>query len=958
MKKNLIKSLTLSTATLAAFSLANTVLADETTTTNTPEQASQVNATSSQELEKQVAQAETTATTAKSNLEQSQQALAQEEKALTEAQAQATLAQADADTAADNLAKASESAKQATDENIASAQKDINTANTTVAQATSQVDAAEKAQKQAQDAYTQQADQVVNAQSNLAAKTATYQATQETINNTQEQEAQAKAQLQKDLSTSQTEVTTLENKISTYSSQLDSAKTELNTLKNSANIDELAQDNTAKFGALSTAEWELKSAQAQHDKLQKLSENLLNTQSAVTLTTQTPTVIAEKYKHPKMSSTIYSGERTETIYLTAEQAKEYAEKGTITYVPNSTKITEYFVAYLNELKRLNGLTNTVDASNSDLIAYAIARAEENAARRMLTHHTNLNPADFNLEKRLDINIENGVATSNDKNNILGGENAFRWGGIIPNLDPTLYLSFANKSEPLSDQSIAYYLLLGWFTDYNNAARTATSGPKINYGHRINQLMAAGPIGIGFSANGQYATLETTLHDLENDPRFADTSKFDPDFITNEKGETVMVRGGTNTPVVFLPAVTFNFVYDRTKLDHDTAQTVDTLANSVLEQSKKNLDESKIASDQARAAYIFALKNQANLSEKTAEKEAEISSLETNLNTAQTDLSTAKAKVTQTKEKLTQLRQNSPLDSLNEQLASQEKAVQEAQANLDTQKAELSQRQTALTEATNLTESAKKELASAQTQLETAKANYQALIKAQENLASAQKADQETKGKLVQTKTELEAAKSKLTQRQKEVDEAQLAYDTAKANYDKLLADYTIAKDLEDKSLENLITTLPDGTIIAIPKTSPSVAEKPSLDIEKLLESLKSSDTGNTGTKNSPLDNNAGLNGGKESQQVKNNQTNHVVTPNPNQSTKTQALSQNNQANHAVAIKLNQTANSQAVSINPRAKVANQSKELPNTGETSSIAYALTGLTLLSTAVLIRKCKEN
>lgn len=925
MKKNLIKSLTLSTATLAAFSLANTVLADETTTTNTPEQASQVNATSSQELEKQVAQAETTATTAKSNLEQSQQALAQEEKALTEAQAQATSAQADADTAADNLAKASETAKQATDENIASAQKDINTANTTVAQATSQIDAAEKAQKQAQDAYTQQADQVVNAQSNLDAKTATYQATQETINNTQEQETQAKAQLQKDLSTSQTEVTTLENKISTYSSQLDSAKTELNALKNSTNIDELNNESIEKYGIFSEAE-------RLYNKTKKRVDQIINPQSTTLILTQTPAVLEEQSKHPEMSATIYSGERTETIYLSAEQAREYAEKGTITYVPNSTKITEYFVDYLNELKRLNGLTNTVDASNSDLIAYAIARAEENAARRMLTHHTNLNPADFNLEKRLDINIENGVATSNDKNNILGGENAFRWTGIIPNLDPTLYLSFAR--EPLSDQSIAYYLLLGWFTDYGNAARTATSNQKINYGHRINQLMAAGPIGIGFSANGQYATLETTLHDLENDPRFADTSKFDPDFITNEKGETVMVRGGTNTPVVFLPAVTFNFVYDRTKLDHDTAQTVDTLANSVLEQRKKSLDESKVASDQARAAYIFALKNQANLSEKTAKKEAEISRLETNLKTAQTDLSTAKAKVTQTQEKLTQLGQNSQLDSLNEQLASQEKAVQEAQENLETQQTELNKRQTALTEATNLTETAKKDLANAQTLLETAKANYQALIKAQENLASAQKADQEAKGKLVQTKTELEAAKSKLTQRQKEVDEAQLAYDTAKANYDKLLADYTIAKDLEDKSLENLITTLPDGTIIAIPKTSPSVAEKPSLDIEKLLESLKSSDTGNTGTTNSPLDNNAGLNGGKESQQVKNIQTTPIVS-----------------------IKPHQAANTQAVSLNPRAKVANQSKELPNTGETNSIAYALTGLTLLSTAVLIRKRKE-
>ncbi|NQN51629.1 LPXTG cell wall anchor domain-containing protein [Streptococcus suis] len=925
MKKNLIKSLTLSTATLAAFSLANTVLADETTTTNTPEQASQVNTTSSQELEKQVAQAETTATTAKSNLEQSQQALAQEENALAEAQKQATSAQADADTAADNLAKASETAKQATDENIASAQKDIDTANTTVAQATSQVDAAEKAQKQAQDAYTQQADQVANAQSNLDAKTATYQATQETINNTQEQEAQAKAQLQKDLSTSQTEVTTLENKISTNSIQLDSAKTELNALKNSANIDELNNESTEKYGIYSEAE-------RLYNKTKKRVDQIINPQSTTLILTQTPTVLEEQFKHPEMSATIYSGERTETIYLTAEQAKEYAEKGTITYVPNSRKITEYFVDYLNELKRLNGLTNTVDASNSDLIAYAIARAEENAARRMLTHHTNLNPADFNLEQQLDINIENGVVTTNDKNNILGGENAVSWSGIIPNLDPTLYLSFTD--EPLSDQSIAYYLLLGWFTDYQNVARTATSNQKINYGHRINQLMAAGPIGIGFSANGRHATLETTLHDLENDPRFADTSKFDPDFITNEKGETVMVRSGTNTPVVFLPAVTFNFVYDRTKLDHDTAQTVDTLAKSVLEQSKKNLDESKIASDQARAAYIFALKNQANLSEKTAEKEAEISSLETNLKTAQTDLSTAKAKVAQTNEKLTQLEQNSQLDSLNEQLASQEKAVQEAQTNLDTQKAELSQRQTALTQATSLTETAKQDLANAKVQLETAKSYYQALITAQENLASAHKADQEAQGRLVQTKTELEAAKSKLTQRQKEVDEAKLAYDTAKANYDKLLADYKVAKDLEDKAKDNTISTLPDGTIIAVPKDSPSIAERPSLDIEKLLESLKSSETNITGKTNPHIDNNLGLNGNKESQQFKNNQANHVVKPNPSQ-----------------------TANTQPVSLNHRAKVATQTKELPNTGETGSIAYALAGLTLLSTAVLIQKRKN-
>ncbi|HFI0239042.1 TPA: LPXTG cell wall anchor domain-containing protein [Streptococcus suis] len=927
MKKNLIKSLTLSTATLAAFSLANTVLAEDVLINSTAEQASQAtNVTSSQELANQVAQAENTVTSAQTQLEQAQESLAEQEKNLLEAQTQLESAQTVADSTAENLTKAEETATQATPENIASAQGNINTATENVAQASAQVATTTSTQNQAQASYNQQAEQVAEAQSNIESNTSTYNATLQLIKTREEEQKQAVAQLNQDLSTSQSEVTILENKISTYSSQLDSAKTELNALKNSKNIDELAQDNTDKFGALSTAEWELKSAQAQHDKLQKRSENLLNTQSAVTLTTQTPTVIEEKYKHPKMSSTIYSGERTETIYLTAEQAKEYAEKGTITYVPNSTKITEYFVVYLNELKRLNGMTDTVDSSSSDLIAYAVARAEENAARGMTPHHTDLDVTDFNL-------LDSG--NTNSLQPIVGKENAAGGYGNL-SYDSNSYQDV--NYTYLSDQAVAYNLLLSWFTDYNNIARTETSSERWNYGHRIAALEATGPIGIGLSANGTQATLETIInYDFNN----VDTSRFIPDFITNDKGETVMVRQGTETPVVFLPAVTFNFVYDKAVLGQETTEAVDAIIKSELNKSQDNitskqttLNDIKTASDQARAAYIFALKNQANLSEKTAKKEAEISSLETNLKTAQTDLSTAKAKVTQTKEKLTQLEQNSQLDSLNEQLASQEKAVQEAQANLDTQKAELSQRQTALTEATNLTETAKKDLANAQTLLETAKANYQALIKAQENLASAQKADQEAKDKLVQTKTELEAAKSKLTQRQKEVDEAQLAYDTAKANYDKLLADYTIAKDLEDKSLENLITTLPDGTVIAIPKTSPSVAEKPSLDIEKLLESLKSSDTGNTGTTNSPLDNNAGLSGDKESQQVKNIQTTPIVT-----------------------IKPHQAANTQAVSLNPRAKVANQSKELPNTGETSSIAYALTGLTLLSTAVLIRKRKE-
>lgn len=957
MKKNLIKSLTLSTATLAAFSLANTVLADETTTISTPEQASQVNTTSSQELEKQVAQAETTTTTAKSNLEQSQQVLAQEEKALAEAQAQATSAQTDADTAADNLAKASETAKQATDENIASAQKDIDTASTTVAQATNQVDAAEKSQKQAQDTYTQQADQVANAQSNLDAKTATYQATQETINNTQEQEDQAKAQLQKDLSTSQTEVTDLENKISTYSGQLDSAKTELDALKNSVNVDELWDTTVEKQGVLNKAE-------KQYDKTKARAEKILNTESTLTVTTQTPAVLAEQNKHPEMSATIYSGERTETIYLTAEQAKEYAEKGTITYVPNSTKITEYFVAYLNELKRLNGITSTVNASNSDLIAYAVARAEENAARGMVTHQTDIDATDFNL---LDTGNMDSVKP------IVGPENAAGGYGNL-SYDSNSYLDV--NYTYLSDQAVAYNLLLGWFTDYNNIVRTETSSENVNYGHRLGELSAAGPISIGFSADGTQATLERVFNFDSNN---VDTSLFIPDFITNDKGETVMVRQGTETPVVFLPAVTFNFVYDKDVLGQETTDAVDAILKSALNESQANitskqtaLSEVNSAADKARAVYVFALKNQANLAEKTAEKETEISSLETNLKTAQTNLSTAKTKVAQTQEKLTQLEQNSQLASLKDQLASQEKAVQEAQANLDTQKAELNQRQTALTQATSLTETAKQDLANAQVQLETAKTNYQALITSQENLTSAQKADQEAKSKLAQVKTELEAAKSKLTQSQKEVAEAQLAYDTAKANYDKLLADYKVAKDLEDKAKDNTISTLPDGTIIAVPKDSPST-DKPSLDIDKIKDITKPSETEKTeptkptvdnkpSVDNKPTaDNRPELDEPKDSEQAKPSKPeNTEKTDSPQVITPAKP-----QAPQAPTAKQVQTAHKASLTQQESQKVlerrgtsAHYTPQLPTTGEDNSITYVLAGLALIGSGLVFWKRKEN
>ncbi|HEM6180388.1 TPA: LPXTG cell wall anchor domain-containing protein, partial [Streptococcus suis] len=59
----------------------------------------------------------------------------------------------------------------------------------------------------------------------------------------------------------------------------------------------------------------------------------------------------------------------------------------------------------------------------------------------------------------------------------------------------------------------------------------------------------------------------------------------------------------------------------------------------------------------------------------------------------------------------------------------------------------------------------------------------------------------------------------------------------KAKLAELQAEYNKLKDLEDKAKDNVIAILPDGTIIAVPKVAPTVAEKPAIDIDAVKQAL-------------------------------------------------------------------------------------------------------------------------
>ncbi|HEM4066595.1 TPA: LPXTG cell wall anchor domain-containing protein, partial [Streptococcus suis] len=59
----------------------------------------------------------------------------------------------------------------------------------------------------------------------------------------------------------------------------------------------------------------------------------------------------------------------------------------------------------------------------------------------------------------------------------------------------------------------------------------------------------------------------------------------------------------------------------------------------------------------------------------------------------------------------------------------------------------------------------------------------------------------------------------------------------KAKLAELQAEYATVKELEDKAKNNVIATLPDGTIVAVPNTAPTAEELPAIDIEAVKEAI-------------------------------------------------------------------------------------------------------------------------
>ncbi|HEM5194789.1 TPA: SEC10/PgrA surface exclusion domain-containing protein [Streptococcus suis] len=173
------------------------------------------------------------------------------------------------------------------------------------------------------------------------------------------------------------------------------------------------------------------------------------------------------------------------------------------------------------------------------------------------------------------------------------------------------------------------------------------------------------------------------------------------------------------------------------------------------------------------------------------------------------------------------------------------------AALDAAKTELAQAQATATAKAEALETAKTELVKQQATLDSLNKDKNALLAEKDRLVEEAKAlATELKGYL-EAPAILANAQATLTEKQAALTEAQAKAETAQNKLEtvtaklaaeesklaELQAEYNKLKDPEDKAKDNVIATLSDGTIVAVPKDAPTAVEKPAVDVDAVKDAI-------------------------------------------------------------------------------------------------------------------------
>ncbi|HEM5101580.1 TPA: LPXTG cell wall anchor domain-containing protein [Streptococcus suis] len=552
-------------------------------------------------------------------VEQTGQVAAETQTAQDEAQSTLNNAQAELTSATqaqneNNVAIAqAEQTIAETETTIVQTQTELETANKIVAEANATVEAEVAANPNAEQtlAEAEKAEFTATAANDVATNnvtTATEQVTEATKNVEQAQNDVNNAA--SNLTNAQNAVTTTESTVEAKTNTLNNAQTALNNKQ--AEVDAKTAELTqavADAGAETITKTSLVKAENVKPRTYDNGERTY-AETATKLTTYQKMLLNKEV-------TIFDGQAVENVVLTPEQQAEYNEKGYYTYTPNAKTIAKYLLEYVNEIRRINGISEMLTYS-SEVETLAQARAEEMLANEKLTHATEIKSN--GLKDWENITAINGFTTSNSS---LGGQ---------------------------SDKAVAYNLAFRYFAEYHNP-----STGKAAYGHRNNFLFTKGDMGTGIAykntANNGFAIYTASIgNEPKNEWLFIDG------FETDVTYETVTTNGITSTVqyykgqrLKFLPQTTFVYYTTVTTTEPNAAFTAaqkaltdyTSTAKTAIATLTNNVKTAQTELSTAQANLQTAKSNLAAVVAKGDGKVA-LQNAQTELSTAQANLQTAKS----------------------------------------------------------------------------------------------------------------------------------------------------------------------------------------------------------------------------------------------------------------------------------------------------------------------------
>ena len=255
------------------------------------------------------------------------------------------------------------------------------------------------------------------------------------------------------------------------------------------------------------------------------------------------------------------------------------------------------------------------------------------------------------------------------------------------------------------------------------------------------------------------------------------------------------------------------------------------------QAQADQAHAQAASDAAKTQLTKASSDYATALEvKTAAEKVLAEATATPLQTQVAENNLRLAEIALTNAQAREVEAQKAVDNFSADLATKKAALDDAKAKLaDAQAVQASK--------TNALEVAKAELTKQEAILASLNAEKEALLAEKDRLVEEAKAlATELKGYL-EAPAILEKAKAELSDKEATLKEAiakaEVAHNALKdlsvklaeeeSKLAELQADYDHLKDLEDKAKDNVITVLPDGTVIAVPKDATTPDEKPSVD---------------------------------------------------------------------------------------------------------------------------------